>query len=255
MDRGYPFLRHMLDGTCQGRPDDDLCFTDSTGRRFHGADYGYHFDFLDEADTVNVRRGPAPAGRPGHRGGDARGLAPRTRGWSHLAASHGIPWPVGPTRARLLRWLRPVTWHVAQVDIEDPMPLADAVQRLRGHSPEELAPDTAERHVGPDTSLGAACLAAPEVVDPDGKRWELPDVATGLTEQDADHVAWNDPRQIIADREQALATLDRYAELTADRRRLHDPALHLQWHVLSEVTHQLAHSYRHRPGWNEEWHR
>ncbi|MEV5831434.1 bifunctional metallophosphatase/5'-nucleotidase [Spirillospora sp. NPDC052242] len=41
MDRGLAFLRHMVDGTCEGRPDDDLCFTDSTGRRFRGADYGY----------------------------------------------------------------------------------------------------------------------------------------------------------------------------------------------------------------------
>ncbi|MFI0443822.1 bifunctional metallophosphatase/5'-nucleotidase [Actinomadura sp. 6N118] len=42
MDRGYAFLRHMIDGTCEGRPDNDLCFTDSTGRRFRGADYGYY---------------------------------------------------------------------------------------------------------------------------------------------------------------------------------------------------------------------
>ncbi|XVQ07009.1 bifunctional metallophosphatase/5'-nucleotidase [Spirillospora sp. CA-255316] len=42
MDRGYEFLRHMVNGTCEGRPDNDLCFTDSTGRRFHGADYGYY---------------------------------------------------------------------------------------------------------------------------------------------------------------------------------------------------------------------
>ncbi|WP_430502859.1 bifunctional metallophosphatase/5'-nucleotidase [Micromonospora trifolii] len=42
MDRGYEFLRHMDDGTCRWRPDNDICFTDSTGRRFHGADYDYY---------------------------------------------------------------------------------------------------------------------------------------------------------------------------------------------------------------------
>jgi 5'-nucleotidase len=42
MDRGIQFLRHMLDGTCQGRPDRDLCFTDSTGRRFRGATFDYY---------------------------------------------------------------------------------------------------------------------------------------------------------------------------------------------------------------------
>ncbi|SNS76315.1 5'-nucleotidase [Asanoa hainanensis] len=32
----------MEDGTCKGIPSIDLCFTDSTGRRFHGADYDYY---------------------------------------------------------------------------------------------------------------------------------------------------------------------------------------------------------------------
>jgi 5'-nucleotidase len=32
----------MTDGTCEGRPDDDLCFVDSTGEPFQGADYDYY---------------------------------------------------------------------------------------------------------------------------------------------------------------------------------------------------------------------
>jgi 2',3'-cyclic-nucleotide 2'-phosphodiesterase (5'-nucleotidase family) len=52
MDRGITFLRHMIDGTCEGRPDRDLCFTDSTGRRFHGADFDYY-----SATMANERTG------------------------------------------------------------------------------------------------------------------------------------------------------------------------------------------------------
>lgn len=51
MDRGIEFLRHMMDGTCEGRPDDDLCFTDSTGRRFHGADFEYYSATMSDART------------------------------------------------------------------------------------------------------------------------------------------------------------------------------------------------------------
>ncbi len=57
MDRGVPFLRHMIDGTCQGRPDDDLCFVDSSGRRFHGADYDYFSaSMVDDATGQPVLR-------------------------------------------------------------------------------------------------------------------------------------------------------------------------------------------------------
>ncbi|MFF4763316.1 bifunctional metallophosphatase/5'-nucleotidase [Streptomyces sp. NPDC001292] len=42
LDRNLDYLRHMMEGTCKGRPDGDLCFTDSTGQRFHGADYDYY---------------------------------------------------------------------------------------------------------------------------------------------------------------------------------------------------------------------
>ncbi|MEU3727879.1 bifunctional metallophosphatase/5'-nucleotidase [Streptomyces sp. NPDC033538] len=60
MDRGFDFLRHMQEGTCEGRPDDDLCFTDSTGKRFAGADFSYYSaNFLD-------RRTGRPALRPYH---------------------------------------------------------------------------------------------------------------------------------------------------------------------------------------------
>lgn len=51
MDRGFAFLRHLRDGTCEGRPDDDLCFTDSTGRRFAGADFPYYSANLLERRT------------------------------------------------------------------------------------------------------------------------------------------------------------------------------------------------------------
>lgn len=56
MDRGTTFLRHMIDGTCEGRPDDDLCFEDSTGQRFQGADYEYYSaNMVDEASGEPVR--------------------------------------------------------------------------------------------------------------------------------------------------------------------------------------------------------
>ncbi|RKF24731.1 bifunctional metallophosphatase/5'-nucleotidase [Micromonospora globbae] len=42
LDRNLDYLRHMMDGTCEGRPDGDLCFTDSTGERFAGADFDYY---------------------------------------------------------------------------------------------------------------------------------------------------------------------------------------------------------------------
>lgn len=41
LDRNMAFLEHMMDGTCEGRPDEDLCFTDSRGAVFEGADYDY----------------------------------------------------------------------------------------------------------------------------------------------------------------------------------------------------------------------
>jgi 5'-nucleotidase len=50
MDRGLTFLRHMMDGTCEGRPDDDLCFLDSAGAKFHGADFDYYSaNIVDDA--------------------------------------------------------------------------------------------------------------------------------------------------------------------------------------------------------------
>jgi 5'-nucleotidase len=42
LDRNLSYLRHMMDGSCEGRPDGDLCFVDSTGRRFAGADFDYY---------------------------------------------------------------------------------------------------------------------------------------------------------------------------------------------------------------------
>lgn len=42
LDRNLDYLRHMTEGTCEGRPDGDLCFTDSTGEKFDGADYEYY---------------------------------------------------------------------------------------------------------------------------------------------------------------------------------------------------------------------
>src|SRR5690606_26320270 len=42
LDRQLPFLEHMMEGTCKGRPDDDLCFADSTGEVFDGAEYDYY---------------------------------------------------------------------------------------------------------------------------------------------------------------------------------------------------------------------
>ncbi|MFC4015867.1 bifunctional metallophosphatase/5'-nucleotidase [Nonomuraea purpurea] len=42
LDRSLEFLRdHMGKGRCFGEVDVDSCFTDSTGRRFHGADYPF----------------------------------------------------------------------------------------------------------------------------------------------------------------------------------------------------------------------
>jgi 2',3'-cyclic-nucleotide 2'-phosphodiesterase (5'-nucleotidase family) len=41
-DREFPFLRRMTTGACYGKPGFDSCFKDSTGRDFHGTDYGYH---------------------------------------------------------------------------------------------------------------------------------------------------------------------------------------------------------------------
>ncbi|GAB3455562.1 bifunctional metallophosphatase/5'-nucleotidase [Actinophytocola sediminis] len=75
MDRGIKFLRHMMDGTCQGRPDRDLCFTDSTGRRFHGADFEYYSATMSDART----------GKPV--------LAPYHVKW--VDAGHGKRLPVG----------------------------------------------------------------------------------------------------------------------------------------------------------------
>ncbi len=51
LDRNMDYLRHMMDGTCEGRPDDDLCFVDSTGKRFTGAEYDYYSANLVEAGT------------------------------------------------------------------------------------------------------------------------------------------------------------------------------------------------------------
>lgn len=56
LDRNLDYLRHMMDGTCEGRPDEDLCFTDSTGRRFAGAEFDYYSaNVVDsEADELVV---------------------------------------------------------------------------------------------------------------------------------------------------------------------------------------------------------
>ncbi|MDI3096480.1 bifunctional metallophosphatase/5'-nucleotidase [Streptomyces sp. AN-3] len=51
MDRGFAFLRHMREGTCEGRPDRDLCFRDSSGQRFAGADYEYYSANLLDRST------------------------------------------------------------------------------------------------------------------------------------------------------------------------------------------------------------
>ncbi len=60
MDRGFAFLRHMRLGTCEGRPDHDLCFRDSTGKRFAGADFPYYSANLLDRNTGR------PALRPYH---------------------------------------------------------------------------------------------------------------------------------------------------------------------------------------------
>lgn len=50
LDRNFAYLQHMMEGTCAGRPDDDLCFTDSTGEVFKGADFEYFSgNIIDEA--------------------------------------------------------------------------------------------------------------------------------------------------------------------------------------------------------------
>ncbi len=41
-DRNLTYLEHMRDGSCAGRPDGDLCFTDSTGQQFPGADFPFY---------------------------------------------------------------------------------------------------------------------------------------------------------------------------------------------------------------------
>ncbi len=57
LDRDLAYLRHMTDGTCEGRPDGDLCFTDATRRRFAGADFDYYSaNVVDsEQDALVVR--------------------------------------------------------------------------------------------------------------------------------------------------------------------------------------------------------
>ena len=55
LDRNLTYLKHVMDGTCEGRPDKDLCFADATGQRFDGADYEYYSsNVIDGAtgDTV-----------------------------------------------------------------------------------------------------------------------------------------------------------------------------------------------------------
>ena len=39
-DRELPFLQRMVSGACYGKPGFDSCFPDSTGKPFHGTDYG-----------------------------------------------------------------------------------------------------------------------------------------------------------------------------------------------------------------------
>ncbi|WP_035812974.1 bifunctional metallophosphatase/5'-nucleotidase [Jiangella gansuensis] len=51
MDRGFAFLDHLMNGTCEGRPDDDLCFPDSTGQVFQGADFDYYSANLIDRST------------------------------------------------------------------------------------------------------------------------------------------------------------------------------------------------------------
>lgn len=60
LDRNMTFLQHMMEGSCEGRPDDDLCFTDSTGETFAGADFQYY-----SANVVDDATGE-PALQPYH---------------------------------------------------------------------------------------------------------------------------------------------------------------------------------------------
>ncbi|WP_116947687.1 bifunctional metallophosphatase/5'-nucleotidase [Jiangella endophytica] len=59
MDRGFAFLDHLRNGTCEGRPDDDLCFTDSTGRVFDGAEYDYYSANLIDRATGEPALSPS----------------------------------------------------------------------------------------------------------------------------------------------------------------------------------------------------
>ncbi|ALG12200.1 bifunctional metallophosphatase/5'-nucleotidase [Kibdelosporangium phytohabitans] len=60
IDRKPAYLEHMMKGTCRGRPDRDLCFTDSTGKRFQGADFDYY-----SANVINEATG-RPLVKPYH---------------------------------------------------------------------------------------------------------------------------------------------------------------------------------------------
>lgn len=53
-DREFPFLQRMMSGKCFGTVGVDSCFTDSTGRRFHGADYDYFSANIKGSDGQNV---------------------------------------------------------------------------------------------------------------------------------------------------------------------------------------------------------
>ena len=60
LDRSTAYLRHMMDGTCRGVPHNDLCFDDSTGTPFAGADFDYY-----SANVVDDRGG-RPLVKPYH---------------------------------------------------------------------------------------------------------------------------------------------------------------------------------------------
>ncbi|MEU9859867.1 bifunctional metallophosphatase/5'-nucleotidase [Streptomyces sp. NPDC047971] len=63
-------VEHIEEGRCFGRVDVDSCFTDSTGRRFHGADFDFQSGNIVSArtgrpvvDPYRVEWFPAPGGR------------------------------------------------------------------------------------------------------------------------------------------------------------------------------------------------
>lgn len=90
------------------------------------------------------------------------------------------------------------------------------------------------------------------LVDADDRR-ELVSVTLpgpGLDEDDLAHIAFNDPRQIIADCEADLAELGRHSE-----NAVHDCELCGEYEPDFPCTYlrRQAYRYRHRPGYLPEW--